>query len=528
MKKIIVTVVTAILLVGSSLSVNAAGLRDIFSAKYYADQYPDLKAAFGYDEEMLYQHFLDYGLKEGRNMSPILDVQEYREKYTDLDAAFGDNWDAYVEHFFDYGINENRDNGTNFDVKTYIEAYDDIEEAFGNDFSAVVEHYLTYGMEENRTMGDPEVYQAVQQPQTPQAPSQGGDVDSGDDSEEPGTGTEESGKDDNKIYLPDGSYYIDIYDEEGIKIRQEWYDSTDILTASQEYIYLEEGLIKRIYKNAEGIVEHIYVDDGVNTIESVNYNADGSLRDTQYFTYDENGKLCIEKVVLPDGSYKIIEWENDIRVCETYYSIDGTYSVCDYNEAGKCVLKENYNASGELTSSQEYTYDENNVLREYWWNVSGKLYRYVKYDAESNVLIEEQYSTSGELEQGYYNTYGTDGKLATQKEVIRNGVYSIKEYTNEVLIRKTAYNPGDIFDHYELYEYDSNGKCIRENWYNESDELINYYTNEYEGLDDGGYILTQKQYYADGTMLAYIVAECYSNGLWKSSHKYEPDGTLIW
>lgn len=523
MKKVIVTVIAAILLVGSTMGVNAAGLRDVFSAKYYADKYHDLKAAFGYDEEMLWQHFLDYGLKEGRNMSPILDVQEYREKYEDLDAAFGDNWDAYVEHFFDYGINENRDNGTNFDVKIYIEAYDDIEEAFGNDYSAVVEHYLEFGIKENRNMGDPEVYQAAQAPEVPQLPSQDEpdiEPDLGDDSDRE--------EDDNKIYLPDGTYYVDIYDEEGIKIRQEWYDIDGILTANVEFIYLEEGLTKRIWKNADGIIQHIYIDDASNTIEAAHYNTDGSLYYTQYFTFDENGKLSVEKNVSQDGSYRIREWENGIMVRETSYSIDGTYSVYEYNEAGKCVLQENYNSSGELENRHEYTYDQNNALTEYCWIISEKLYRYVKYDTEGNVLIEEQYNIAGELEWTYYNTYGTDGKLIAQKEVIRNGVYYIKEYTNEVLVKKTVYIPGDIFDHYELYEYGSNGRCVRENWYNESDELTSYITYEYKESDDGGYTLTQKQYYADGTMICYIVSECYSNGLCWSSHKYEPDGTLIW
>jgi hypothetical protein len=36
------------------------------SPKFYADKYPDLKAAFGYDPLRLYQHWTQYGFKEGR------------------------------------------------------------------------------------------------------------------------------------------------------------------------------------------------------------------------------------------------------------------------------------------------------------------------------------------------------------------------------------------------------------------------------------------------------------------------------
>ncbi len=65
-KKVAALVLSGSLVMGLGLSANAAGLKDLFNAEYYANQYADLKAAFGYDEELLYTHFLEYGLKEGR------------------------------------------------------------------------------------------------------------------------------------------------------------------------------------------------------------------------------------------------------------------------------------------------------------------------------------------------------------------------------------------------------------------------------------------------------------------------------
>ena len=38
---------------------------------YYADTYSDLKNAFGYDANLLYKHYFEYGLKEGRRISSI-------------------------------------------------------------------------------------------------------------------------------------------------------------------------------------------------------------------------------------------------------------------------------------------------------------------------------------------------------------------------------------------------------------------------------------------------------------------------
>lgn len=103
--------VAVMVLTGSAMSVSAAGLRDVFDAKYYADTYADLKAAFGYNEEALFAHYITCGLNEGRSASPEFDVVQYRRNYEDLNQAFGDNWDAYVDHYFNFGIAEGRSAG---------------------------------------------------------------------------------------------------------------------------------------------------------------------------------------------------------------------------------------------------------------------------------------------------------------------------------------------------------------------------------------------------------------------------------
>lgn len=38
----------------------------VFNYKTYADRYPDLKAAFGYNKELLFKHFIEHGIAEGR------------------------------------------------------------------------------------------------------------------------------------------------------------------------------------------------------------------------------------------------------------------------------------------------------------------------------------------------------------------------------------------------------------------------------------------------------------------------------
>lgn len=439
MKKVIVSVVAIVLLMGSAFSVNAAGLRDVFSAKYYADKYPDLKAAFGYNEEMLYQHFLDYGLKEGRNMSPILDVKEYREKYADLDAAFGDNWDAYVEHFFDYGINENRDTGTNFDVKTYIEAYDDIEAVFGDDYSAVVEHFLTFGMEENRNMGDPKVYQATQAPKEPQVPSQGEDTDSGstdssDDRiyfseyicDEEGNyswvlcySEEECNAEGLCIkettYTKDGDnvvyYYIYEYDDAGNCIVEEKRDANDVLILKKENTYNENNiLVEVLYSNSNGITVYYKYDVAGNVLVWEDYNESGGIEWANYNTYSVDGKLVEQKDVLRNSCYYIREYNDlELEVRYTFYYPNGadnyisdSYVECQYDENGVRVREDEFSLDGQLMSYRIFTYE---------YKESGGYSRTEKlYDGDGTYTgyYVGEYTSSGlSLGGTYYNPDGT-------------------------------------------------------------------------------------------------------------------------
>lgn len=83
-------------------------LYELFNEEYYADQNPDVVAVYGTSKKALYQHFLQYGMEEGRNISPDFDVNAYRSAYPDLQNAFGDDISKYYEHYFIFGQKENR------------------------------------------------------------------------------------------------------------------------------------------------------------------------------------------------------------------------------------------------------------------------------------------------------------------------------------------------------------------------------------------------------------------------------------
>ena len=102
---------------GTGVTAQAVKLADVFDAQAYADSYPDLAAAFGYNTAALLKHYIEHGIAERREAEGILDVVRYREAYPDLEAAFGDNWDAYVNHYFEFGAKEGEGNVKN--TQTY-------------------------------------------------------------------------------------------------------------------------------------------------------------------------------------------------------------------------------------------------------------------------------------------------------------------------------------------------------------------------------------------------------------------------
>ncbi len=181
----------------------------VFDAAYYAARYPDLKKAFGSDEYALLTHFLQHGLKEGRQAGPLFSVTyykkaypdlaascktpadyvahfmntgvkkgyraseqfdpvSYRLRYVDLRSAFSNRWESYYRHYLQNGLREKRNplhctdmkqyttvyNGVNYaavyDYNSYVKRYPDIYNAFGYDDRAVLKHFVTYGMNEGR------------------------------------------------------------------------------------------------------------------------------------------------------------------------------------------------------------------------------------------------------------------------------------------------------------------------------------------------------------------------------------------
>jgi len=119
----------------------------IFDPIFYADMYPDLKAAYGYDKVKLYNHWKNAGRREGRRSSLVFDLKVYLECNPDLLAAFGYNYTAAFNHFVTYGCNEYRVMSLVFHPGYYKTRYPDLA-----NMSSVqlIRHFAWNGIYEGR------------------------------------------------------------------------------------------------------------------------------------------------------------------------------------------------------------------------------------------------------------------------------------------------------------------------------------------------------------------------------------------
>lgn len=123
-KKVLPVLMCAALLMTSPVSAEAATAAErnayqaVFDADYYRSAYSDVAAAFGNNKAALFNHFVNYGVKEGRSGSADFNPQAYRAKYADLQQAFGDDMAAYCRHYVTCGKAEGRDGSGTGSVST--------------------------------------------------------------------------------------------------------------------------------------------------------------------------------------------------------------------------------------------------------------------------------------------------------------------------------------------------------------------------------------------------------------------------
>lgn len=138
-----------------------------FNVQYYKNRYPDLQKAFGNNLRQYYIHYIEHGYVEkrqgyeqatkpsstiysGRDYTPVFDANYYSDKYSDLKQAFGENGNLLFNHFINYGMKEGRQASASFNPKYYKANYVDLAKAFGANYTQYYIHYIDNGIKEKR------------------------------------------------------------------------------------------------------------------------------------------------------------------------------------------------------------------------------------------------------------------------------------------------------------------------------------------------------------------------------------------
>lgn len=118
-----------------------------FDVEFYLEHNPDVAAAARsatgvQPGDYAFQHYLDFGAKEGRAPNELFDPAAYLAANPDV-AANGAN---PLIHYQEYGWREGRDPGPGFHTNAYLEANPDVAAAGWDP----LQHFLEFGMKEGR------------------------------------------------------------------------------------------------------------------------------------------------------------------------------------------------------------------------------------------------------------------------------------------------------------------------------------------------------------------------------------------
>ena len=139
----------------------------VYNYEYYRTHNTDLQKVYGTNEQGYIQHFVNYGMAEGRQGSEEFNVEIYKYNYSDLRGIFGNDNVKYYKHYMEYGKAEGRNAKTKLSTGSdtvykgidYAAVYNyeyyrtnnkDLQGALGTDSSKYLQHFVNYGMKEGR------------------------------------------------------------------------------------------------------------------------------------------------------------------------------------------------------------------------------------------------------------------------------------------------------------------------------------------------------------------------------------------
>ena len=142
-----------------------------FNVHVYKANSPDLAAVYGSDFKLYYDHYILHGKDEGRiavdtpasdnnfivdgiDYSVVFNPDYYYDHNADLADGLGNNSAALFSHFINYGIHEGRQACESFNVHIYKTNSPDLAAVYGSDFKLYYDHYILHGKDEGRIAVD--------------------------------------------------------------------------------------------------------------------------------------------------------------------------------------------------------------------------------------------------------------------------------------------------------------------------------------------------------------------------------------
>ncbi|MEO1377564.1 MAG: CAP domain-containing protein [Cyanobacteria bacterium J06635_10] len=99
----------------------------------------------GLNNKEAYENLVNYGVSQGRKFSPFVDLEFYGENNSDLSNL---NNEELFEHLKNNGIAEGRSFSPFFDLKYYLANNTDVAQAVGNSYTEAFSYFVTEGLNE--------------------------------------------------------------------------------------------------------------------------------------------------------------------------------------------------------------------------------------------------------------------------------------------------------------------------------------------------------------------------------------------
>ena len=233
-------------------------------------------------------------------------------------------------------------------------------------------------------------------------------------------------------------------------------------------------------------------------------NSTGMVEDIETYEYDEKGNLVKDTLENITWSY------TDVSIYE--YDANGNLMKiwnCDYsNPTPKLRKAFEYNSNGDLIRENDYDYAEN--LNDYYifvYPADGKSvikysfygdgrekdYNETKYLIDGTGIKYTRISNLNNISVGYEGYYysGTEKKIVHIPLIYQDLFYNLEGIKYDTEIPKVL-NDGNY-----SYEYDGNGRLIKENVLRNNGTCSAYIIYEY---DESGYATKESYYWANGSL----------------------------